>query len=73
MLWSTMNCRPSRTPDCPAPPPVNASSTRKVGLVENDEFSVAVCTNSNFSSLNTFLPMSRVLRRRSVSVVALLA
>ena len=67
-LWSSTNCRPSRVPVWPAPPPVKASSTRSVGVWANDVFSVEVCTNSNFSSLNAFLPSTRVLRRRSVSV-----
>ena len=44
---------------------MKASSTRSVGVCENEVFSVEVCTNSNFSSLNAFLPSTRVLRRRT--------
>ena len=37
---ATVKSRPSRTPDCPAPPDVNASRTRIVGAVEDE---VSVC------------------------------
>ena len=57
------------SPDWPAPPAVKASLTRTVGAVENGVVVGGCLTNSNLSSLNTFLPITRVLRRRKVSVL----
>ena len=66
---AAVNCRPVRMPDCPAPPDVNASSTRIVGAAEVDVSVVCACVSSTRSSLNSFLPIVRVLRTRSVSLV----
>ena len=65
-----MNWRPSRAPHWPAPPDVNASSTRIVGQSDDRRLTCSpTCVNSKRSSLNSFLPIVRVLRTRSVSVI----
>ncbi len=58
-----------RPPDWPAPPEVNASLTRTIGSTDEGSVALVVLLNSNRSSLKTFLPITPVLRTRTMSDV----
>ncbi len=66
-FWAISSSRLERVPICPAPPDVKASFTRMVGAKDCGVVVDSLLVSSNFSSLNTFLPSTRVLRTRKVS------
>ena len=66
-FWASSSSRVEREPDCPAPPEVKASLTRRVGNTDSGSVPDSLDVSSNLSSLNTFLPITAVLRTRNVS------